>query len=130
MLTVSNKYQVETEIKRILDKLNEPHQRRLITLSEYLQDACDLMQTVETYCHNIIMDIRLSKYGRAPILTFSWSIVKRCTVDAWDLEIDDVIYNYLSDETMFHFEDEDDFIYARQSYIKNLEELLKLVDNA
>lgn len=130
MITVSNKYQVVTEIKRILDKLNEPHQRRIITLSEYLQDACDLMQTVETYCHDIIMDIRLSKYGRTPKLTLSWSIVKRCNVDAWDLEIGDEFYNYLSDETMYYLEDEDDFVYARRSYIKNLEKLLKLVENA
>ena len=130
MITVSNKYQVVTEIKRILDKLNEPHQRRIITLSEYLQDACDLMQTVETYCHDIIMDIRLSKYGRTPKLTLSWYIVKRCNVDAWDLEIGDEFYNYLSDETMYYLEDEDDFVYARRSYIKNLEKLLKLVENA
>lgn len=130
MLKVSNKYQVVTEIKRILAKLNEPAQRRIITLSEYLQDACSLMETVETYCHNIIMDIRLSQYGRAPLLTFSWSIVIRCTDDAYHLQTDDSFFNYLSDETMFFYGNEDDFIWSRQRYIKNLESLLKLVEDA
>lgn len=130
MLKVSNKYQVVTEIKRILAKLNEPAQRRIITLSEYLQDACDLMQTVETYCHNIIMDIRLSQYGRTSKLCFSWSIVEQSSNDAYDLIIGDSFYNYFADETMYYLEDEDDFVYARRTYIKSLESLLKLVENA
>ena len=130
MLKVSNKYQVVTEIKRILAKLNEPHQRRIITLSEYLQDACDLMQTVETYCHNIIMEVRLSQFGRIPCVAFHWSIVNSYDNDTMRLIIDDNYYNYLNDETKYCLADEDGIIYARRSYIEHLESLLKLVEDA
>lgn len=130
MLKVSNKYPVVTEIKRILDKLHEPHQSRIITLFEYMQDACRLMAVVKTYCHNIIMDIRLSQYGRPSKLCFSWSIVKRCDDDGFDLELDDDFYNYLQDEAFYYLVDKDEIIYSRISYIKNLESLLKLVENA
>lgn len=129
MLKVSNKYQVETEIKRILDKLNQPVQRRLITLSEYLQDACYLIQTVEAYCHNIIMEVRLCDYG-SPYIAFHWTIVKSYDYDAMQPKFGESIYNYINDETQYYLEDEGEITYSRSSYIKNLKSLLNLVDNA
>lgn len=130
MLKVSNKYPVVTEIKRILAKLNEPPQRRIFTLSEFLQDAYSLIETVETYCHNIIMEIRLSQYSRPSILCFNWSIVERFDGDSLHLELGEGFYNYLQDETNLYLEDEDEILYTRRSYIKNLKSLLKLVENA